>query len=261
MDYFCLLLILQIMIESFPVSSSGHVALAICLLNYGGWNTSLYNLMYTESVDHLLHGPTLGIMMIFFRKEWWSIISQKRIARLIIPQVMIILLCADGITLIWYAIFSQTGKTFFPLWLGFLITACLLYSLRFVRSGGYCPHNVTKGCLLGLVQSIALLPGISRFGSTYVAARWLNVRPKRAFELSMLIQSPLIIASFLKSLHSLYIPSIIQQGSLLMVCVIGGATFVAYGCLYLTGLCIEKKYVWLFSIYMILPITIALLLC
>jgi undecaprenyl-diphosphatase len=39
---------------------------------------------------------------------------------------------------------------------------------------------------------VAVLPGLSRSGSTIVLALWLGVRPVRAFELSMLISLPAV---------------------------------------------------------------------
>jgi undecaprenyl-diphosphatase len=48
------------------------------------------------------------------------------------------------------------------------------------------------------VQGIALLPGISRLGLTFVAARWLGISSRRSFQISWLIMWPLVGADTLK---------------------------------------------------------------
>ncbi|HEX5098145.1 MAG TPA: undecaprenyl-diphosphate phosphatase, partial [Polyangiaceae bacterium] len=49
--------------------------------------------------------------------------------------------------------------------------------------------------LLGVAQGLAVLPGLSRSGTTIAVALWLGVRPRRAFELSMLMSVPAILGA------------------------------------------------------------------
>lgn len=260
MYYFCLLVIVQIIFESFPISSSGHVQLLLCLSNFMGYSGWQQYALYSESVDYLLHGPTLIILMLYFYKRWWPLISRWRSARVMIMRSALLLVCADGITVLSYFFLKPLVGGRLPLWTGFFITACALGSLRLCVKKKYVFGNIKKGLILGCAQSIALFPGISRFALTYVAARWMRIRPERSFELSMLIQCPLIMVAFIKSLYDMSM-SPLQGCSPFLGMIIGGATVISYWCLTFVGYCIKKELIWFFSLYMVLPMIISLWLC
>jgi undecaprenyl-diphosphatase len=88
--------------------------------------------------------------------------------------------------------------------------------------------------LIGLVQGIAVLPGISRSGSTIAAAVWLGVRRERAAELSFLMSIPAIGGAGLLSLRSL-----LRQGGgveSLLLPLLGAVTAAGVGILALRWL-------------------------
>jgi undecaprenyl-diphosphatase len=84
--------------------------------------------------------------------------------------------------------------------LGFVLTGILLVSTRWVHPGEDETPSLLGALLIGLAQGIAVLPGISRSGSTITLALWLGVRPDRAFELSMLMSLPAVIGAVLLEL-------------------------------------------------------------
>ena len=47
--------------------------------------------------------------------------------------------------------------------------------------------------MIGIVQGLSVLPGMSRSGATIALALWLGVRKDRAFELSMLASLPFVL--------------------------------------------------------------------
>lgn len=49
-----------------------------------------------------------------------------------------------------------------------------------------------SGFLIGLIQAVAMLPGISRSGSTIGLSRFLGIEPKQAAEYSFLMSAPLL---------------------------------------------------------------------
>ncbi|MCK4517723.1 hypothetical protein KAT92_03035, partial [Candidatus Babeliales bacterium] len=68
MEEILLLLFLQIVLESLPVSSSGHFVLLEKFFSLGagvGW---------TQALDHFAHGPSVLIILLVFRREWWGIV-------------------------------------------------------------------------------------------------------------------------------------------------------------------------------------------
>ena len=58
-----------------------------------------------------------------------------------------------------------------------------------------------QAVLIGITQGLALLPGISRMGSTCVVGIWFGLTPLAAFVFSCTIQLPLLIAGVTKGLY------------------------------------------------------------
>ena len=234
MLYSLTLVVLQIVIESLPVSSSGNCALFTHLFE-------LYTTIKTSTVpvaiDFLLHGPTIVVVGIYFFStiSWYLLHIRKSYqeVRLFIVSCMI----SGGITAIGYLLIRQLHLITIPLWLGLMITAGILFSLQ------WCTFIPTKkilsykdACVLGMVQACALLPGISRFASTYVAARWIGFYPYHAFGYSFALELPLLGVAFLKGVYSVYsgdsdgdIFTLPLMGLVLLATVISYAVFVWVG--------------------------------
>ena len=81
--------------------------------------------------------------------------------------------------------------------LGLLVTAAMLLSTRWVDTGNDEVPGLEGAALIGVAQGLAVLPGLSRSGSTIAMALWLGVRPDRAFELSMLMSLPAVLGAVL----------------------------------------------------------------
>ena len=62
----------QLIIESLPISSSGHVKLLQFFLERSGHYITEG---LSEALDHALHGPTLLILAIYFRAQWLPLLS------------------------------------------------------------------------------------------------------------------------------------------------------------------------------------------
>lgn len=255
----------QIIVESLPISSSTHVAIIDQLLAHWNYATT----PFPDYIDFLLHGPTLIVLALFFRKAWLSpLISlvkpsnmhRKRLAVIIgkivlfttlatLPPVIMML----GIIKPWLketAFFAAHSTTM----IGIGITMLSLYSLRWTSDTNK-PLTTAKALSLGCVQALALFPGISRFASTYIAARWLGLSPRRAFETCFLIQVPLIIAAFFYfglrgALHdglTVALPTMIT---------IIGATAIAYIALWNMWRLALHERLWILALYMPVPLMI-----
>lgn len=287
-----ILIITQIIIESLPISSSGHVALAGLLANKF-WG--IQNAVLPDFLDGLLHGTALAAILIVFYKDWLFPVkkmlqactqflfkskplsfSQKKL-RAIFIKIVGLVVAADLITGIFYTVIKIAYKDFFrnlgPSFLlcGFIITMLLLLSLRLISKNStstapqacVCePFDLKKAVILGAVQGCALLPGISRFASTYVAGCWLNISPRRAFQISFLIHLPLIVAKFLfLGIKDLFTkPEILQKqiagfgtcGFFLVL----SAIIIAIITLNLCYKLAVKNKLWWLGFYMLIPIII-----
>ncbi|MBT8402465.1 MAG: undecaprenyl-diphosphate phosphatase, partial [Gemmatimonadetes bacterium] len=77
--------------------------------------------------------------------------------------------------------------------IAFLITGLVLWSSRAALARDPAGHpGVRIALLIGVAQAFALVPGISRSGSTVVAALWLGVAPVEAAAFSFLMAIPAI---------------------------------------------------------------------
>jgi undecaprenyl-diphosphatase len=81
--------------------------------------------------------------------------------------------------------------------LGFLGTTAALVLAHLTTQGDREQVNFRGALLMGAAQGLAVLPGLSRSGSTIAVALWLGVRPARAFVLAMLVSLPAILGVIL----------------------------------------------------------------
>lgn len=252
------------MVESFPISSSGHVQLwQMFLQACGVWQESAYALFLSNALsldllkrafDFVLQGPTLAVIALFFFDRWWYLLRYyKKFWRQIV-WLFCIGAAADALTAGWYLFFAHVGTQWFSLGVGFAITACMLYSLRWCAPGSDTRVSLRAALLLGFVQGIALLPGISRMGSTFAVARWLGLAPRTALEFSLLLQYPLILAGFLSGVWMLGFSGMQAFFTVKTLLVLLGSSVVAYYGLRLTMRLAVTNTLWRFAYYMIIPL-------
>lgn len=275
------LIITQIIVESLPISSSGHVALAGLLANKF-WG--IQNAVLPDFLDNLLHCTGLAAILIVFSKDWFFPVkkvlqactqflfkskplsfSQKKLFA-IFAKIVGLVIVADLVTSIFYFVIKIGAKNFYNnlgpnfLLCGFIITMLLLFSLKLRKTQNEQQFTLKKAIILGAVQGCAFLPGISRFASTYVAGCWLNISPRRAFQISFLIHLPLIVAAFLflgiKDIFKK--PEIFQSLSAgfdtLSLFLILSATIIAIIALNFCYKLAVKDKLWWLGFYMLIPI-------
>jgi undecaprenyl-diphosphatase len=252
-------ILIQIIGESLPISSSGHVALLQKILQCRMENEWI--------VDFLLHAPTIMILAVYFLPIWYKmVVKQKfkfdlKLFYNLIPFVLFIIV-ADVITFFfWMLNLSQISiiKNYF-LPVGFCVTALCLYFSRYAKFNKSVNWLLRDAMALGIVQGLCLLPGISRFAGTYSAAVWLGYDRKNSFALSFLIQMPLLCAAFAKGSIAIFkhqeIFNNFMQSWILFTLVI--ASLISYRLFCLVARLIDQNKLWYFAFYMIIPIFISL---
>jgi undecaprenyl-diphosphatase len=194
--------------EFIPVSSSGHLVIVPWLL---GWPPS------TLLFDAILHWGTLLAILLIFRRDFEIMIraalrslrertldAEARLAWLIvigtIPAVVVGFLLEARIE----ALFASSSA---PLVAGvsLLITAALLAGseqlARRLKAPQDLPSMTQRDALtIGLAQVIALLPGVSRSGSTIAAGLTRNLRREAAARFSFLLGAPVFFGAGLLQL-------------------------------------------------------------
>lgn len=176
--------VVQGLTEFLPVSSSGHLAI---LAKLSVMPTSLfYNLS--------LHLATLLAVMIVMRREIGEMFRHpiKGDAK----YILLASLPTVGVAMIFKRFFPEllTGSL---LGFGFILTAALLFaSERLCREHVGRMLDARVSLLTGFLQGIAVLPGVSRSGSTIAAARFMGVPRERAARFSFLLSIPVILGGF-----------------------------------------------------------------
>ena len=195
---------LQIIFEALPVSSSGNLLVWIPLLQ------NLFGLTFYQSklpdFDFLLYIPTFFVLAVFFFKEWVVYLCSFSYYKRRLYYLGLSCGLADLCTTIFYFFIKDRVAAHFPLALGFLCTTVLLFSLRWCKTRDQKSPvlSLKDGALLGIIQGVAVLPGISRLASTFVGGVWLGYSYEQALRYSFLIHIPLMACAILKACMSTF---------------------------------------------------------
>ncbi len=179
--------VIQGLTEFLPVSSSGHL-LAMKQLTDSALLTDL-------TLDIVLHAATLGAILVVFRRDFirvlagvWRGGAARKEFLLVgvgtLPAAVVGLGFRDRIEEL-----PEIAPYLLPICWGVMGLA-LLGDRGRIR--GHLPIGFRVAVWVGLWQSIALLPGISRSGVTILAALWCGVAREDAARYSFLIAAPLI---------------------------------------------------------------------
>ena len=174
--------------EFLPISSSGHLALLSHLFGLQG------QAIFTAV---LLHVATLLSVCVVMRKQIWNLIKNP------FSHKACKLYVASAITfVIVFLIKGTIEKSFenlaFLPWCFLATAALLMVSERHTsRLNENKPIDYKRAAIIGAVQGVAALPGISRSGSTICAAMFCGADKKEATDFSFLLSLPIIAASAL----------------------------------------------------------------
>lgn len=206
--------IVQGLTEFLPVSSSAHLVF-------------VHNLLGVESslaFDTFLHLGTLIAVLWFFRydiykmlQSWWLSIGDilqgrfkegfyedpyKRLAWYVIlatiPVGIVGVLFEDSVD----ALFA--GSLSVPAYFLF-ITGTILYLSQRMPSGDINYDNITKkeALFMGLGQACAILPGLSRSGTTIAAGLTIGLNKEFAAKFSFILSIPAIFGAFILQLSDI----------------------------------------------------------
>jgi len=179
--------VLQGLTEFLPVSSSGHLVLAKALM---GIETPA-----GPTLEVALHVGSMLSIMVYYRQRLIGVVTGALRRDPAAWRLVANILVAALPVLVVYPLFGKLIEAQFdsPRATAALlcVTGLLLLSTRFAPRGTGVPRP-RSALVMGLAQAVALLPGISRSGSTLVAARWQALDPAAAAELSFLMVLPLL---------------------------------------------------------------------
>ncbi len=199
--------VLQGLTEFLPISSSGHLVVvqgAFAALHgrtVSGPSELFFNVM--------LHLGTLAAILVFYREAVAMTVrgllgeanvppsfrrpALFRLGALAVvatlPAVVVALTLKDAVE-------RATAEPFVA-GLGFLVTAAVLFATQRMPSGEKGPSEIgwTDAMLVGVAQAVAILPGVSRSGSTIVMALALGFARPWAVGFSLLMAVPAILGA------------------------------------------------------------------
>ncbi|MCF8070251.1 MAG: undecaprenyl-diphosphatase UppP [Desulfobacterales bacterium] len=258
--------IIQGLTEFLPISSSGHLIIFQHL--FGLTEPALF-------FDISLHVGTLIAVIVFFRRDIRNILSALQ--KLIInnsqfsavhenPDIRITFLIILGsvptaiIGLFFKNIADRIFSSVTLTGIMLLITGLFLWSTRWIKKTGkdVLKVSVLKAFIIGTVQGLAILPGISRSGSTIVAGLFLGLNRETAAKYSFLLSIPAIIGAEILSLKDLFNDSAVLDLATCLGTVAAGIT--GYCSLKLLLFIIKKGKLHLFAPYCWLAGVVALTL-
>lgn len=183
-----LLGIVQGVTEFLPVSSSGHLVIAGELIRRqtGHSIDPTSNLQLVVAV----HLGTLFSILAVYRRDLPAVLRSCRLCGFIVLATVPVVLAA----LLFHDIIEQHLQTPLAAGLSLIVTAGLLFWAEGTGGGEttLTEMNGRQAGLIGLFQAVALLPGISRSGSTISAGLVTGLKPDEAARFSFLIAIPAI---------------------------------------------------------------------
>lgn len=213
--------------EFLPISSSAHLALAPWLLHWPDPGLSF---------DVALHFGTLVAVIWYFRGEWmallraaWQIVvtrkivtvEQKRAAFLIVATI------PGGI---FGLLLEKKAETAFrnP---ALIASALIVLGILLWLADRIAPADRplsdmkwTDAILIGCAQVFALIPGVSRSGSTITAGRALGLDRNGAAAFSFLLSMPIIAAAVV-----LKVPHVMRESGMSVPLLVGVAASAISG--------------------------------
>lgn len=229
-----ILSVIQGITEFLPISSSAHLVLLPIIMDWQDQGLV---------IDIAAHFGSLLAVVFYFRRElqmliggWFQSFGASnqpneygRLAWLIIwatAPIMIIALLFNAYALehIRNAIIIATASIIFGL---------LLWVADLRRDNSRTMKELTlrDAILIGLAQSVALVPGASRSGVTITAAIWLGLSRVEAARLSFLLAIPTILAATLYAFYRALQVEVSAQWGLALGVVICSAV-VAFLCIH-----------------------------
>ena len=190
--------VIQGLTEFIPVSSSGHLVIAQTFL------LGEPDHLFIQALDF---GTLFALLIYFFPKlrDLAVRVTVKRDYRL--ARNIIITCIPAGLLGLLLADFIQSSTVLLhPLVVSLMLALVGVLMVVVDRLPKKSPRETgtdlspKRALVIGLAQSFALIPGVSRSGSTIIASRIMGLSPKAAAEYSFMVSIPIMVGLIAKLL-------------------------------------------------------------
>ncbi|MDO9514692.1 MAG: undecaprenyl-diphosphate phosphatase [Syntrophales bacterium] len=241
--------------EFLPVSSSGHLVIVQSVIRGFQQPGVLF--------DAMLHFGTLLAVLFFLRREVLEILAslipsgwsrrdfddtRVRTGRKTALYIITATVCTGSIGLLFeeriHHLFTSPQTVSFML----LVTGVLLFmSDRFQGSRVEKDMNITDSLVIGIVQAMALIPGISRSGSTIAFGIFRGLDGAAAARFSFLLSIPAVLGALVLELK--YIEAVSPSDMVIYLAGMVAAAVTGFLTLGLLLLVIRKRKLSIFAYY------------
>ncbi len=171
--------------EFLPISSSGHLV----------FFQEIFDLAYGASFDIALHTGTLIATIVFFFPKL------IRVDRTYLRNIIVGSIPAGLVGLSLLPKIESLFDSLILVSVGFITTTTLLFLTK--NAKGNTSLGLRSSVIIGLAQAVAIIPGISRSGSTIATALLLGITQKEAFAFSFILSIPAVLGASLLNYSSL----------------------------------------------------------
>lgn len=244
--------LLQGLGEFLPISSSAHLALAPWLFHWKDPGLAF---------DVALHVGTLLAVLWYFRNEWvalaraaWQIVTTRRVVTVEQRRALYVIVATipGGI---FGLLFEKKAETVFrnPALTAtmLIVMGVILWAVdRFVAQRRAITELRLRDALwIGLAQAFAVIPGVSRSGSTITTGRALGIDRNGAAAFSFLMSMPIIAGAALVK-----VPHLIREGGFTVPLIVGVVTAAISGWFAISALLrfVSHRSYGVFAVYRVL---------
>lgn len=191
-----LLAIIEGLTEFLPVSSTGHMIIASHFMGIAGND---YVKMYTVAIQF---GAILSVVVLYFKHFFRSVQFYLKLVAAFIPTAIIGLLLKKKIDLM----LENVWVVAVALLLGGIV---LLFVDKWFEANEKISDDKSeitykKGFMIGLIQAISMIPGVSRSAATIIGGLSQKLNRKVAAEFSFFLAVPTMFAATVKSIYDIY---------------------------------------------------------
>ncbi|MBN2248270.1 MAG: undecaprenyl-diphosphate phosphatase [Coriobacteriia bacterium] len=195
--------------EFLPISSDGHLILVPSLF---GWQR------FGLGFDVVLHAATLAATVAYFRRDVWNLVlgvfskaperaRDRRLAWIIIAATIPSGLIALALEPLVEGVETLSMSSQVTITGAFLVVTAILLTLAevFARRSHHTVEAAEEipfkqAIAIGVAQSFAVAPGLSRSGTTIAAGVGLGIKREEAARFSFLLSIPIIFAATAKKI-------------------------------------------------------------
>jgi undecaprenyl-diphosphatase len=179
--------VLQGITEFLPVSSSGHLVIVQYMLGIESPGNAL------EILFHI--GTLFSVIFVFYKDIKLIVMSlNKKPSQVLVMHIITATVPVVIIGLTFKDYINSVFSSIVPVGYALLFTgAVLILSINFKNKNKSLSYLYS--ILIGLSQAMAIIPGISRSGTTISISMLLGIPPKEAARFSFLLSIPVIVGA------------------------------------------------------------------